>query len=60
VTRSRDTILEELARENARVAELARAQDEARGRIQLLHSELTETSSTDVPVLAEGNHPWTS
>lgn len=60
MTRSRHTILEELARENARVAELARAQDEARGRIQLLHSELTETSSTYVPVLAAGDHPWTA
>jgi len=60
VTRSRHTILEELARENARVAELTRAEDEARARVQLLHSELTEASSTDVPMLPAGDHPWTA
>jgi superfamily II DNA or RNA helicase len=60
VTRSRHTILEELARENARVAELARAQDEARAKIQLLHSELTEASSTELPTLGAVDHPRTA
>ncbi len=60
MTRSRHIIFEELARENARIAELARAQDEARAKIQFLHSELTEASSTDVPVLSARDYPRTA
>jgi superfamily II DNA or RNA helicase len=50
MTRSTDGILQELAREQARLAELERTRDEARVRIESLRSELAATSATkDLP-----------
>jgi hypothetical protein len=45
VTRSRDLIVQEIAQEESRVAELARALDEMRAKIALLHSELDAVSA---------------
>jgi superfamily II DNA or RNA helicase len=45
VTRSRDLIVQEIAHEESRVAELARALDEIRAKIALLHSELHAVSA---------------
>jgi superfamily II DNA or RNA helicase len=46
MTRSRDVILQELTREDAMLAGLERARDEARARIELLRSELAAASAT--------------
>jgi superfamily II DNA or RNA helicase len=45
VTRPRDLIVQEIAHEESRVAELARALDEIRAKIALLHSELDAVSA---------------
>lgn len=44
MTRSRDLIVQEIAHEESRVAELARALDEMPAKIALLHSELDAVS----------------
>jgi hypothetical protein len=46
MTRSRDVILQELTREDAMLAGLERARDEARARIELLRSELAAAAAT--------------
>ena len=51
MTRSRDVILQELTREDAMLAGLERARDEARARIELLRSELAAASAiTTIPL----------
>jgi hypothetical protein len=45
VTRPRDLIIQEIAHEESRGAELARALDEIRAKIALLHSELDAVSA---------------
>ncbi len=51
MTRSRDVILQELTREDAMLAGLERARDEARARIELLRSELAAASvTTPIPL----------
>jgi hypothetical protein len=47
--RSSDSILEELAREQARLAELERTRDETRARIESLRSEFDAASATATP-----------
>jgi hypothetical protein len=46
MTRSTETILEELAREQARLADLERTRDEARAKIESLRSELAAACAT--------------
>ncbi len=49
--RSRDAILHELAREEAKFAELERAREGARGRVESLRSELAAAAATPAPSL---------
>lgn len=49
MTRSRDAILQEIACEDSRLAELERARDEARARIELLRSELASAPTAAKP-----------
>ena len=49
MTRSSNTILEELAREQARLAELERARDETRAKIESLRLEFASASATTTP-----------
>ena len=54
--RTKDAILQELAIEQARFAELERAREEARTKIELLRSELTapqNTTSQSLPLLCD-------
>jgi cell division protein FtsB len=44
--RTKDAILQELAIEQARLAELERAREEARTKVELLRSELTAPQDT--------------
>jgi hypothetical protein len=46
MTRPKDTALQELAREESRLADLERTQGEARVRIELLRSELASVTAT--------------
>ena len=50
MTKTRDVILQELAREEQRLAEIERTQAEARAGIALLRSELAATSATATPL----------
>jgi hypothetical protein len=49
MTRAKDAILQDLAREEQRLAELERTRDEARARIEWLRSELA-TASAPAPL----------
>ena len=62
--RPRNAILEELANEQAKLAELERTQEEARAKIESLRSELAATSATTSVSLppssaTKGNAPAT-
>ena len=65
MTRSRDLILQELARESAGLTGLERSRDEARARIEFLRSELANTSfatpiALSLPPAVDVNTPRTS
>lgn len=53
MTRSRDDILRDIAREEARLSELDRLREEARARIAALKSELEATTFSH-PLFASG------
>jgi len=64
MTRSKDLVLQELARENTRLTELERTRDEARTKIESLRSELAATCiatpiSLPPPFASEGKAPST-
>jgi superfamily II DNA or RNA helicase len=59
MTRSRDDILREIAREEARLAELDQAREETQARVAALRSEL-ETAASVHPTLARGSTPQTA
>lgn len=65
MTRPRDPVLQELAREEARLADLERTRDEVRARIKSLRSELTcvtaaASLSPRLPLTVDCNPPRTT
>jgi hypothetical protein len=61
MTRARDTILQEIAREEERLAELERAREEARARRESLQSELegARVVAPALPLTTSGKIPQT-
>lgn len=62
MTRAKDAILQDLAREEQRLAELERTRDEARTRIECLRSELATASAPaplSLPLATYGKAPHT-
>ena len=63
MTRAKDAILQDLAREEQRLAALERTRDEARARIEWLRSELATASTPaplSLPLATNGKAPYTS
>ena len=61
MTRAKDAILQDLAREEQRLAELERTRDEARARIEWLRSELATASfpaPLSMPLATNGKAPY--